>query len=240
MKEVIGNATLYLGDCLEILPTLDKVDVTITDPNYGVTQNDWDKKQDVLDCFDQLDNIVCTCQNPFSAELIQRYIDKFKYSDVWEKSQAVGFLNCSIMPMRKHEDILIFGEVVYNPQLQKKAKENIRPHGNTAQSTNYGSFNNERERSIPLDMTYPSSILRFNNEQGTTHPTQKPVKLFTHLVLTYSNEGDVVVDPFMGSGTTGVSCVEQKRGFVGIEKTKKHFYDACERIENAQRQQSLF
>lgn len=116
------NITIYLGDCRQILPELPGVDLVLTDPPYGVTQNEWDDLEITKECFDLITSpLVFTCQNPASAELICRYRKRFKWSDVWEKTQAVGFLNCKIMPMRQHEDILVFadGKIPYFPQIQK-------------------------------------------------------------------------------------------------------------------------
>ncbi len=208
-------------------------DVVITDPPYGVTQNEWDNLQATMQCFDALTTpIVCTCQNPASSELVVRYKKRFKWSDVWEKTQAVGFLNCKVMPMRQHEDILIFadGKIPYWPQLMQKNRVNIRPHGKTAMSTNYGKFNAERERSIEQDETYPRSIVTFANSQEGQHPTQKPMPLFAYLVASYSQPGQTVCDPFMGSGTTGVAAVRLGRNFIGIERDAAHYKTACDRI----------
>ena len=151
---------------------------------------------------------------------------------MWEKTQAVGFLNCKVMPMRQHEDILIFadGKIPYWPQLMQKNRVNIRPHGKTAMSTNYGKFNAERERSIEQDETYPRSIVTFANSQEGQHPTQKPVPLFAYLVASYSQPGQTVCDPFMGSGTTGVAAVRLGRNFIGIERDADHYKTACDRI----------
>lgn len=223
---------IYCGDCRDILPQLPKVNmITITDPLYGVTQNKWDDINITYGAFDQLNAWVCTCQNPGSAKLIWRYIHLFKYSDVWEKTQAVGFLNCNKMPLRKHEDILIFGNLPYNPQIKKKKPENVRPHGETALSDNYGKFKTKRVRTIPENMTYPTSVLKFENEQGTSHPTQKPIKLFKYLILTYSNDNDIILDCFMGSGTTLRAAKDLGRKAIGIEIEEKYCDIAVQRLK---------
>jgi len=225
--------TIYHGDCREIVPQLDKADLCLTDPPYGVTQNKWDITTAVFEIFDNLDKFVCTSQNPFSAELIMKYKKLFKYSDIWEKSQAVGFLNCKVMPLRKHEDILVFGKVKYNPQITKKPIENIRPLGLIAQTDNYGhigNLNNKEVRTIPNDMCYPVSILKIANEQGTEHPTQKPIKLFKYLILTYSDKSDLILDPFMGSGTTLRAAKDLNRKAIGIEIEEKYCEIAANRM----------
>ncbi len=234
--------TLYCADCLEILPQLEGVDAVITDPPYGVTQNDWDDLQATTACFDKISApIVCTCQNPATSELVVRYKHRFKWSDVWEKTQAVGFLNCKIMPMRQHEDILVFanGRIPFWPQIMQKSRVNIRPHGKTGASSNYGKFKMERERTIADDETYPRSIVTFSNCQEWEHPTQKPVPLFDYLISSYSDAAQCVLDPFMGSGTTGIACLRTGRRFIGIEKDPKHFQTALDRIKRELAQQVL-
>ncbi len=225
--------TIYCGDSREILPQLEPVNLVLTDPNYGVTQNAWDDLRITKECFDLITSpLVCTCQNPGSAELIVRYKKRFKWSDVWEKTQAVGFLNCRIMPMRQHEDILVFasGKIPFYPQVLPKNKVNIRPHGKTAMSTNYGKFNEERTRSIRQDETYPRSIVTFANSQEGLHPTQKPILLFSYLVLSFSAAGDTVLDPFMGSGTTLVAAKQLGRRAIGIEIEEKYCEIAVKRL----------
>jgi site-specific DNA-methyltransferase (adenine-specific) len=225
--------TIYNADCRDILPLLQPVDLVLTDPPYGVTANKWDRTEAVFSVFDSIDcPLVCTSQNPFSAALITTYKSRFKWNDVWLKSQSTGFLNCKIMPMRQHEDILIFchGKMPYFPQLRKKDRHNIRPHGNTAMSDNYGSFNEKRERSIPENMTYPSSVISIANEQSINHPTQKPLKLFLYLINSYSADKSIILDPFMGSGTTLVAAKELGRKAIGIELEEKYCEIAVKRL----------
>ena len=226
---------IYLGDCRDILPTLEPVDLVLTDPNYGVTQNSWDDLKTTIECFDMIScPLVCTCQNPASAELIVRYKKRFKWSDVWEKSLAVGFLNCKIMPLRKHEDILVFcnGRMPYYPIIEKKKVENIRPHGKTGPTSSYGKYNNERERTIPNDRTYPKSILKIcnANHADRVHPTEKPVKLFSYLAQTHTKATDIILDPFMGSGTTLVAAKQLGRKAIGIEIEEKYCEIAVRRL----------
>ena len=229
-----AGITIYHGDCLDIMPYLEKVDLVLTDPPYGVTQNDWDKIEATQSAFDFLlpCNLVFTCQNPASADLITRYRDYFKWSDIWHKSQAVGFLNAKGMPLREHEDILIFSckSITYNPQIQKKKPENIRPHGDTAPSSNYGNFKAKRRRTISLDETYPRSIFYCENSQNGFHSNEKPVKLMNYLIRTFSNEDDLIFDPFMGSGTTLVAAKELGRRAIGIEIEEKYCEIAAERL----------
>lgn len=225
--------TIYHGDCREVLPSLPKVDLVLTDPPYGVTQNSWDDLEVTIECFDLITTpLVCTCQNPASAELITRYKKRFKWSDVWEKTQAVGFLNCQVMPMRTHEDILVFaaGKMPFMPQISKKPAINIRPHGDTAQSSNYGSFSEKRVRSIALDEQYPKSIVRFANCQEGNHPNEKPLPLMNYLVRTFSADRDAICDPFMGSGTTLRAAKNLGRKAIGIEIEERYCEIAAKRM----------
>ena len=232
-----AGITIYHGDCREILPTLPKCDLLLTDPPYGVTQNAWDSTEAVLEVFDATAcPIVCTSQNPFTAELICRYRKRFKWSDVWEKTQATGFLNAKVMPLRKHEDVLVFcdGRMQYTPQIGTKPKENIRPHGNGSTSSNWGDFRAGADftepRSIAQDECYPTSIVRFPNCQERDHPTQKPVELFGYLVRTYSLEDWTILDPFMGSGTTLVAAKNLGRKATGIEIEERYCEIAAKRL----------
>ena len=235
---------LYHGDCLEIMPQLEPVDLVLTDPPYGKTQNAWDDLQVTIDIFDSMKDldIVFTCQNPSTSILVSRYIDRFKWADVWHKSQSTGFLNCKVMPLRQHEDIIILscGKKKYNPQIIKKSFCDIRRHGKTAASDNYGKFNNERKRSIGIDETYPRSIIYCENSQNGYHPNEKPTKLFSGLVLTYSDERDLLLDPFLGSGTTAIACERLKRKWIGIEIEEKYCEIAAKRIEQERKQLKLF
>ena len=232
-----GSVRLLLGDCLEILPTLDREEIgaVVTDPPYGVTQNGWDSLSVTLRCFDMIcQPIVCTCQNPASAELIIRYRKRFKWSDVWHKTQSRGFLNAKVMPLREHEDILVFasGRMTYNPQFTVKPFENRRPHTPSMKRTeNYGAYDLDSDRSVGCDVSYPRSVVRFANSQDRQHSTQKPVPLLEYLVSSYSNEEQLILDPFMGSGTTGVACIRTQRRFIGIEIEPKYFEIAVQRCK---------
>lgn len=237
------NGKLYHGDCIDILPHLKKTDIVITDPPYGLTQNGWDNLEVTIKSFDIMynDNIVFTCQNPSTSILIVRYINKFKWCDVWHKSQAVGFLNARVMPLRQHEDIVVLSnsKIKYRPNVTKKHPKDIRPHGNTARSSSYGKYNTERKRTIPIDETYPRSVRYYENSQNGFHPTEKPISLIMDFVLNFSDINDIVKDPFGGSGTTAIACERLKRKWILIEKEEKYCEIAAKRIEQ-ERQQLKF
>jgi site-specific DNA-methyltransferase (adenine-specific) len=180
--------------------------------------------------------IVMTASQPFTTTLIASNMKMFKYCWVWDKINATGHLQAKRMPMKRHEDVLVFieGGSHYNPQgLEPFGKmvrrgsngENYHPSG----TENFQEFTN-----------YPRSILEFKIEKGRVHPTQKPVALMEYLIKTYTNEGETVLDFTMGSGTTGVACVNQNRQFIGIEQDDKYYEIAKNRIQEAEDACGLF
>jgi site-specific DNA-methyltransferase (adenine-specific) len=183
-------------------------------------------------------SIVLTASQPFTSALVMSNVKDFKYDVVWHKTQATGHLNAKKMPMRSHETILVFASSAptYNPQLQDKPLENIRPIGRRAASDCYGKFKESAERGIPMDKRYPQSVETFKNPnhgEAGLHPTQKPVALMEYLIKTYTNPGELVLDNTMGSGTTGVACMNTGRRFIGIERDEKYFAICQERIHRA-------
>ena len=228
-EEIIGRARLILGDCRDILPTIGKVDAVVTDPPYGVTGHGWDIVVPAADWM--VAGAVCFCAEPYATDLINTSTLPFKYDLVWAKNTLTNLENCGIRPARQHERILIFGTLPYNPQLRRRTPLEL------------ARLNAEqRER---MRTANPGSVLNFdavNNRHGdrTPHPSQKPTELMAWLVRTYSDEGGTVLDPFLGSGSTGVAAVMEGRDFIGIERDPDFFDIACKRIEDAQRQQDLF
>lgn len=256
--ETIGDATLYLGDCLEILPTLDKVDAVVTDPPYGTTACKWDSVISLEPLWEQLKRvtkkngaIVMTASQPFTTTLIASNMGMFKYCWVWEKDKASNFMQAKKMPLKYHEEIAVFSQgslSKYNPQMWDSGK--IANQGGSAKKIKTGgAFHALNERVGYKNKStgrYPKSIIKANTCKsndginGCVHPTQKPVALMEYLIKTYTNEGETVLDFTMGSGTTGVACANLGRKFIGIEIEPKYFDIACERIEAAQAQGRLF
>ena len=154
---------------------------------------------------------------------------------VWKKSQSTGHLNAWKMPMRAHEDLVVFYKKppTYNPELKDKPAANIRPVTSRTKNTDCYGKHKLNAHKCPPDKTMPDSVLQFNNAQGTVHPTQKPVALMEYLIKTYTNEGDTVLDFTMGSGTTGVACKNLNRSFIGIELSSEYFEIARNRIEES-------
>jgi DNA modification methylase len=255
--ETIGNATLYLGDCLEVMATLPdaSVDMILCDPPYGTTACKWDTVIPFEPLWEQLKRVlkpngaaVFTAAQPFTSALVMSNPDWFKYDWCWRKPKGTGHLNAKKQPMRDKEDVLVFyaRQPTYNPQfgsgepytkLKGGKKTKVSEHG----ATTYGKFYTGAEFCNDNDgRRYPKQVLEFGVvERGTVHPTQKPVALMEYLIRTYTNEGETVLDNCMGSGTTGVACANSGRRFIGIERERKYFDIACERIENAQRQRRL-
>lgn len=247
------NGKLYHGDCLEIMPILEPVDLVLTDPPYQVTQCKWDLVIPFELMWTQLKRlikpnsaIIITASQPFTTMLISSNIKMFKYCWIWIKSQAVGHLNAYKMPMKNIEDICVFYKNLptYNPQLLNKPKENIRPE--TTKTTIrkktkcYGEHSKKNKRKIPLNKTLPLQTIRFNNCQKNLHPTQKPIALMEYLIKTYTNKGDTVLDFACGSGTTGIACEHLNRKWIMIEKKEEYCEIAAKRIENEHKQRKLF
>ena len=230
------DITLWCGDCLELMKDIpdNSVDLVLCDLPYGTTRNKWDS----VIPFDALwrdysrictGAIVLTASQPFTSALVMSQVRWFRYAWVWEKSYATGHLNAKRMPMKLHEDVLVFSKKTapYNPQgIIPFNKVMTRRHN----GDNFGTSGKENFQEFT---NYPRSILRFPRDPKSFHPTQKPVALMEYLIRTYTNEGDLVLDNCMGGGTTGVACINTNRRFIGIEKDEKYFKIASNRINEA-------
>jgi len=223
---------------------IDKVDAVITDPPYGVTANRWDTESsgfmnEALRI--SRGHTIVTSQQPFTTKIISENYNDFKYDIVWDKVLTSGFFNANKMPMRSHETILIFGSGVYNPQKVKGNPNHSKGHGYSIENSCYGAYEIAKGKDNHGNMKFPKSIIRYSKPHPsiTEHPTQKPVDLMAWLINTYSDADDTILDPFMGSGTTGVACVQTGRKFIGIEIEKKYFDIAVKRIKDAQQQMRL-
>ena len=239
------------GDCLEIMKTISagSVDAIITDPPYGTTACKWDSVIDFDLMWEQLNRIikpngaiVLFGSEPFSSALRMSNIKNYRYDLIWNKIRAAGFLNANRMPLKQHENISVFYKKLptYNPQKYiDKPYDKTKYNGKDMKENVLGSYvsksiKNNGER-------FPKSILKFSqnwSRQQQIHPTQKPVPLMEYLIKTYTSEGETILDFTMGSGSTGVACVNTKRNFIGIEQDEKYFEIAEERIETTK--QDLF
>lgn len=245
----IGSAKLACGDCREILPTLGKVDAVVTDIPYGTTRCSWDAVIPFADMWQAIGHvadrncpIVLFGAEPFSSLLRTSNLPRFKYDWVWDKPKATGFLNAKRQPLRAHEIVSVFsdGPCRYYPQKTAGHARKQTFRGSHLQTAVYGHMAGDYH----YDSTerYPRSVLTFSSDtqNSSEHDTQKPVALMAYLVETYSLSGQTVLDFTMGSGTTGVACALTGRAFIGVESDPTHFATACRRIEDAQRQGSLF
>ena len=211
----------------------------LCDLPYGTTHNRWDAIIPFAPLWQQYERvakvnaaIVLTGQSAFSAKLIISNEKTYRYSLIWEKTKAGGFLNAAKMPLQAHEDILIFYKKlpVYNPQY-----ECGKPYAKKAVSNgdggNYGKFERSGQTKINEGVRFPKSIISIANPNNSSlHPTQKPVALFEYLIKTYTNEGDTVLDNCMGSGTTAIACLNTNRFYIGFENNEKYYQLATERI----------
>ena len=245
--------SLFLGDCLEEMKNLpDKsVDAIITDLPYGTTACKWDAVIPFAPMWEQVRRVlkpngvfVTTASQPFTTALIASNLEWFKYEWIWEKNQPSGIASARFQPMKNHENILVFcaGRTVYNKQPCKSKITDRglgKPNGKFWDKTDIGITGMKPKKTsnpdnILLENVNPRTVIQFNippNSKGKLHPTQKPVKLMRYLIRTYTNEGDTVLDPCMGSGTTCLAAKLEGRGYIGIEREPKYFETAKTRIE---------
>lgn len=233
---------IYNEDCLLGMTKIpDKsIDMILCDLPYGTTRNKWDSIIPLEPLWEQYERIikddgaiVLTAQTPFDKVLGASNLKLLRYEWIWEKNIATGHLNAKKMPRKAHENILVFYKKLptYNPQgLIKKKEPTIRSGGN-GNGANYGRSDKDAVR---VYENYPRDILKFDVDRTTPHPTQKPVALFEYLIRTYTNEGDVVLDTCIGSGTTAVACLNTNRDYIGFELDSEYYNLAVDRIESHQ------
>lgn len=241
---------LVKGDCLEKMKNMkDKsIDMILCDLPYGTTKCKWD----IIIPFDKLweqynriikDNGVIAlfgCE-PFSTYLRMSNIKNYKYDWTWNKVQGTGFSVCKKQPLRVIENILIFykNQPTYNPQMEDRDKiidsRNWKQDKRNSENSRLTSKDNSKARKV-YDKKYPSNYIEINralNECNNTkrlHPTQKPVTLLEYLIKTYTNENEIILDNCMGSGSTGIACINTNRNFIGIELDDNYFNIAKDRI----------
>jgi site-specific DNA-methyltransferase (adenine-specific) len=253
------QSRLILGDCLDEMHVLqDKsVDMILCDLPYGTTAIEWDRQIPFLPLWSHYkriikDNgaIVLFSGQPFTTDLISSNREMFRYEIIWKKTQPSGFLNANKAPLRNHENIVVFYKKspTYNPIKSRVARHDLGRirHQKQNRAQQYGNISTYSW--VETGERYPTSVIEFSNWNGaifgknrdaTKHPTQKPVDLCKYLVLTYTNPGDLVLDNCMGSGTTGVACIQTERRFIGIEINPEYFTIAENRIKEAKMQPNL-
>lgn len=246
---------LQQGDCLDLMKTLDdkSVDLILCDLPYGTTRNKLDSIIDLELLWEQYNRVIkdrgailLFAQTPFDKVLGVSNLENLRYEIIWQKTAPTGFLNAKKMPMKAHENILVFYKKLstYNPQMTQGHSRKVSSKKSRAKSVERqklkvdskdSNYNFYGESQVDYDSTerYPLSVQVFAKDQQKEnyHPTQKPVALLEWLIKTYTNEGDLVLDNCMGSGSTGVACVNTNRNFIGMELTEQYFEIAKERIE---------
>lgn len=233
---------IYNEDCLEGMKRIpDKsIDMILCDLPYGTTQNKWDSIIPLDKLWEQYNRIIkdngaviLTAQTPFDKILGSSNLKMLKYEWVWIKNRGTGHLNAKKMPMKAHENILVFYKKLptYNPQM-RKGEAYIRKDCNK-QDLNKGNYGKQVDKitTVSNGGRYPLDYLEFPIVERTIHPTQKPIELFEYLIRTYTNEGDTVLDNCMGSGTTAIACMNTNRNYIGFELEEEYYNKALERIK---------
>lgn len=236
---------IYNMDCIKGMKLLEdkSIDCIICDLPYGTTWAKWDKIIDFNELWEQYNRIikdngaiVLFGSEPFSSALRMSNIKNYKYDWIWEKSKATGFLNAKKRPLVAHEYIHVFykKQPLYNPQMREGTPYNKGMRKQQTENDVYGEFKQVEVKSE--GKRYPRSVIYYKTaetEGETFHKTQKPVSLLEYLINTYTNTGEVVLDNCMGSGSTGIACINTNRKFIGIELDDTYFNVAKERINNA-------
>lgn len=257
----MSNIDLRLGDCMEIMKDMIKnnikVDAIICDLPYGTTACSWDSVIPIYEMFnilyqlrkDEHTPIVLFGSQPFTSKLVNTNIihfEGFKYEWIYSKVVGSNFTQAKYMPIKEHENILVFGQkgnkTNYYPIMQSRAdggKKRLKtPYFTNSKEGGdvVGNINRNNAGKEYSELRFPSSVQQFNNREKDArgmHPTQKPISLMEYLVKTYSKENDTILDFAMGSGTTGVACINTNRNFIGIEIDDKYYNIAEERIKNS-------
>ena len=246
MNIVTENYSLYNGDCLEVMDRLIEqgvqVDCILCDPPYGATACKWDSVVPLDEMWKRLKKlikqngaIILFGSQPFTSVLISSNLKGYKYNWVWEKSKASNFIQVKNQPLKNYEDICIFtskGEKArYFPQMTEG--EPYKPRPGKKKTEVYNEIPNHMFRNGSDGKRYPKAIQYFKTSESegkVVHPTQKPILLLEYLIKTYTLENELVLDFTMGSGSTGVACLNTNRKFIGIELDKNYFNISIERI----------
>jgi len=242
----VSGSTFVNADCFDVFPFIaDKsVDAIIADLPYGTTACKWDSILPLDKLWAEYKRvlkddgcIILTASQPFTSALVMSNPKMFKYEWIWKKTRYSGNLNATRMPLKAHESVLIFakGKTKYFP-IKTEAPEHLidkRKTINPSIVKDGGAYNGSKGfvniRKKDDGTRYPISVQEFKNPNNNSlHPTQKPIELMEYLVKTYTNEGDMVLDNTMGSGTTNLACIKLNRKSIGIEK-EKQYYDVAVR-----------
>ena len=235
----VSGSTFVNADCFDVFPFIEdkSIDAIICDLPYGTTQNKWDSVLPLDKLWEQYKRlikpngvIVLTGSEPFTSVLITSNLKDFKYNWIWKKSKATGFFDAKKRPLNDYETISVFytKPPTYNPQMTVAEKIYKRGFVKRKKSDCYG----DEKDFVQVDsgLRYPKRIIEIGNAdtRDIEHSTQKPIELMEYLIKTYTNEGDMVLDNTMGSGTTNLACIKLNRKSIGIEK-EKQYYDVAVR-----------
>lgn len=229
---------VVMGDCMEVMAEMpDKsIDAVITDPPYGTTGYSWDRPQDWQAWWQEIKRItrgrvVVTAALPFTIDMVNSNRSGFKYWWTWSKGKAGNFAIAKHQPLRVTEEVLVFEDGPYHPQMQPAKRDNMRPRGGQTKASGIIAMKSGKCESRPdhdENERWPVNLLEMDsmqaecNQVNRLHPTQKPLQLMRYMVETYTRPGDVVLDPFCGSGSTLVACKQTGRQWIGIEKTYEY------------------
>ena len=241
----VSHSTLVNADCFDVFPFIEdkSINAIICDLPYGKTKNKWDSVLELKTLWEHYERVICDKgiiilfgQDKFSARLMLSNEKLHRYNIIWEKTTPTGHLNAKKMPLRSHEDILIFYKQLptYNPQ---KTTGHVRKVStahhkrDSKKTTNYGEHGLTTYDSTER---YPKSVWKFatDKQKEALHPTQKPILLLEEIIKTFTNERDMILDNTMGSGTTNLACLKLNRKSIGIEKEKQHYDDAVRRLSS--------
>lgn len=253
------NIELWQGDCLEEMCYINdkSVNLVLCDLPYGTTASNWDKNIPMKYLWEHYDRILkdngtvlLFANGIFTARVMASNLEEYKYRWVWVKNNSTNFVHAKNRPMVKSEDILVFSKgsmghksqlgdkrMVYNPQGLIRIDKKMKGGKGNFTNTLAGKRPSHTDEFVREYTNYPEDVLTNFPElrpKNKLHPNEKPISLLQYLIKTYTNEGDIILDNCMGSGTTGVACKNLNRNFIGIELDKEYFNIAKERIEETQ------
>ena len=243
---------LQQGDCLELMKDIPdgSIDMVLADLPYGTTASAWDKIIPADKLWEQYNRIikpkgaiVLFASGQFTNKLINSQNDIYRYKWIWEKNRSGNFVNANNRPMTRYEEICVFSKGITANTKNAGLKMNYYPqglieinktkiNGDTKFGTMAGERPSHKKVTVQKYTNYPNDILKFDCVSKPEHPTQKPLELLEYLIRTYTRENETVLDNCMGSGSTGVACVNTSRNFIGMELEEEYFNLAKERIEN--------
>ena len=251
----------YNMDCFDGFPLIDdkSVDMILCDLPYGTTKCKWDICLPFAPLWQQYERIikdngaiVLFSAQPFTTDLINSNRKLFRYEIIWEKTLPTNFLNKSIQPLRAHENICVFykKQPTYHPQMRSVNRDDIgRVRTNGGKAQQYNEFRKEDWSYVETGLRYPTDVIHYSNwngalfgktENATKHPTQKPVEVLKNLILTYTDEGDLILDNCAGSASTGIAAHDLGRRFIGFEKNTEIYQTGNKRLIEHKAQMNLF